>query len=65
MIANPKRQTTALSAVLVATCAFSAPVLAARALETVTAIAFDTAPTLDGVADDAVWNAAVPAKLHF
>ncbi|WP_296700029.1 ethylbenzene dehydrogenase-related protein [Thiocapsa sp. UBA6158] len=65
MIANPKRQTTALSAMLVATCAFSAPVLAARALETVTAIAFDTAPTLDGADDDAVWDAAAPAKLHF
>uniref|UniRef100_UPI0025E4E3DA ethylbenzene dehydrogenase-related protein n=1 Tax=Thiocapsa sp. TaxID=2024551 RepID=UPI0025E4E3DA len=37
---------------------------AARPLETVTAITFDTAPTLDGVDDDAVWQAAAPVKLH-
>jgi hypothetical protein len=65
MIATPKRQTAAVSAMLVATCTFSAPLLAERAPETVAAIRFETAPTLDGVADDAVWQKASPAKLHF
>jgi hypothetical protein len=65
MKANRNRRMSAVCAVLAATCTITAPGYAARPLETVTAIAFDTAPTLDGVADDAAWAAAAPAKLHF
>ncbi len=65
MKANRNSRMSAVCAVLAATCTITAPGYAARPLETVTAIAFDTAPTLDGVADDAAWAAAAPAKLHF
>ncbi len=60
---SKKVLTTALPAMLIVSAALATPAFAAE--KALIAIKADAAPTLDGVAGDAAWQAATPVQLSF
>ena len=60
---SKKVLTAALPAMLIVSAALATPAFAAE--KALTAIKADAAPTLDGVANDAAWQAATPFQLGF
>ena len=60
---SKKVLTAALPAMLIVSAALATPAFAAE--KALTAIKADAAPTLDGVAGDAAWQAAAPVQLSF